>query len=360
MLSMNCDRDGSADGRLSVYYTRCPVATATGIALEKGILDSLFAGTPYALCNIAGLGGDHANAHYTHSIDRCFREGGGSPPVWARAGGADSRLLGITFMDETLGIFVRSADPAESMLDLAGRRIGLPVWPRLIFNFWRFAAEKGFHSALKCHGMPETAVTVVDVVEGRDSAEYPEGRLAGGEPDLRRCNYRGQLQALLDGRIDAMFGKGLELASLEREASGRIRLLFDVASSPDMIDRVNNSTPRLVTAGARLVNEDREVVIRYLQGLLRAARWAPQHATEARDIIARECAVEARAIDQYLPANYTTMLVPAITAELLGTVEVLKSFLLRRGYLAGDFAVEDWVDPEPLLEAQLREHQRGA
>ena len=360
MRSINRKRHGHADGWLSIYYTRCPVPTATGVALEMGFFDSLFAGTPYVLRNIAELGDEHANAHYTHSIDRCFREGGGSPPVWARARGANSKLLGITFMEETLGIFVRKDDPAESMLNLAGRRIGLPLWPGLVFDFWRFAAEKGFHSALKCHGMREAAVTVVNVVESSGSVGEPEACLGEGEPDLRRCNYRGQLQALLEGGIDAMFGKGLELALLEREAGGRIRLLFNVANSPEMTDRVNNSTPRLLTAGGRLVSENREVVIRYLQGLLRAGKWAQRHATETRDIVGRECAVEARAIDRYLRADYARRLMPEITAKLLGAVDVLKSFLLRWGYLAGDFAIEDWVDPEPLREAQLREQQTGA
>jgi ABC-type nitrate/sulfonate/bicarbonate transport system substrate-binding protein len=203
--------------------------------------------------------------------------------------------------------------------------------------------------------MRDGAVTVVDVIEGWDRAGDPDASAGCGEPDLRRCNYRAQLEALLDGRIDAMFGKGLELALLERAAGGRIRLLYDVASSSELADRVNSSTPRLVTAGGRLVNDEREVVIRYLQGLLRAAAWAPRHAPETRNIVARECAVEARAIDHYLPADYTGRLMPAITAELLGTVEVLKSFLLERGFLAGDFALAEWVDPEPLLEAHSRE-----
>ncbi|MCP4768618.1 MAG: hypothetical protein GY875_20440 [Gammaproteobacteria bacterium] len=114
---------------ISVYYTRCPVPTATGIALHKGIFDELFPGPNYDFLNIKVLGAEHADTHYTHSIDYFFREGGGSPPIWARAQGIENRLLGVTFMEELQGIFVRSDDCAEGVADLAGRRIALPVWP---------------------------------------------------------------------------------------------------------------------------------------------------------------------------------------------------------------------------------------
>lgn len=357
MLTNCSGRHDGDNAHSSVYYTRCPVPTATGIALATRIFDGLFADIPWTLRDIAELDDEHSDTHYTHSVDRSFREGGGAPPIWARARGADTRLLGVTFMDEMLGIFVRENDPAQNMLDLAGRRIGLPRWPGLAFDFWRFAAEKGFHSALRCHGMRITAVTVVDVVEERDGIGS-SGLCAGdAEPGPRRCNYRSQLQALVDGRIDAMFGKGLELASLEREAAGRIRLLFNVASSPEMGDRVNNSTPRLITAGRGLVNEEGEVVVRYLQGLVRAATWASQHSNQTRDFIARECSVEASAVDRFLGFDYARRLMPALTEELLGTVDILKSFLLHHGYLHHDFAVADWIDPQPLRAALLREQE---
>jgi ABC-type nitrate/sulfonate/bicarbonate transport system substrate-binding protein len=353
-------RTGSrAQDRLPVYYTRCPVPTATGIALDNGMFDRLLAGTPYVLRDIADAGEQYANAHYTHSIDRCLREGGASPPVWARARGAETRLLGITFMEETLGIFVRDDDPAQNVRALAGRRIGLPVWRGLAFDFWRFAAQKGFQSALRRHGVDESAVTAVDIEEGVAAPARRGTSSSEGGPDERECNYRGQLEALLDGRIDAMFGKGLELAPLERRAGRRVRLLYDLATSPERSDRVNNSTPRLVTASARLVDEHGELVVRYMQALLRAARWAGTHAAKTRDIVSRQCAVDPQAVERYLNTGYAKHFAPELTSELRRSVDVLKSFLLRWGYLAGDFSIDDWIDPGPLRQAQSREYERA-
>ena len=56
--------------------------------------------------------------HYTHAVEAFFREGGGAPPVWARANGVDWVVLGVTFMEELLGVFVRADDPAGSVADL--------------------------------------------------------------------------------------------------------------------------------------------------------------------------------------------------------------------------------------------------
>ena len=125
---------------IALYYTRCPVPTASGIAVQSGTFAESFRDAGYEVRNLSELGPQCKDVHYTHAIETFFREGGGAPPVWARANGVDSVVLGITFMDELLGVFVRAEDPARTVADLAGRRLGLPVWPRLVFNFWRFAA----------------------------------------------------------------------------------------------------------------------------------------------------------------------------------------------------------------------------
>lgn len=349
----------NARDNVAVHYTRCPVPTATGIGLGKRIFDALYADTIYRFRDIAELGPKSADAHYTHSIDYFFREGGGAPPLWARARGADSRLLGVTFMEELLGIYVRADDAALSVVDLADRRIGLPVWPSLVFDFWRFAAEKGFHSALTRHGLRDTDVEGVNVVENPGSNRKRSGDNRDGDRGGPVYGYRRQKEALLEHRVDAIFGKGAEAAVLEREAGGRIRLLYDLRSSPDIGDRVNNSTPRLVTTSTSLVRDHPEAVIRYLQGILRAARWAPRHPEEAASIIALECGIAPSDVERCFQPNYAQRLVPAITPELLGTVEVMKSFLSERGYLARDFALERWVDAAPLEEA-LRREDRAA
>ena len=338
----------------ALYYTRCPVPTASGIAFQRRMFAPVFRGTGYEVRDLRELGPAHRDAHYTHSVSRFFREGGGSPPVWARSRGVDSVLLGATFMEETLGIFVRTGEPAETIPDLAGRRFALPRWPRLVFNFWRFAACKGIVSALRVHAMTLEDIELVDVTEEWDPHERRHVQRHDA-PAPPRCEYRGQLRALLNGEVDAMFGKGPEAALLEHEAGRRIRRIFDLRSAPNLADRVNNSTPRLLTTSREMIERHPEAVVRYLQTLIRAARWALGHPRESRSLIARECGVPPHAMDDCLEDAWVSKLEPALSDELMDTIQILKDFLLRHAFIAQDFPLLDWVVPEPLAEAWRRE-----
>lgn len=339
----------------TLWYTRCPVPTASGIAYQRGMFGELFDGTQYSVRNIRELDKAHWNTHFDHSLDMSFREGGGSPPIWARSNGAATRLLGVTFMDEVLGVYVRTDDPARAMPDLSGRRCALPVWPKLIFNFFRFAAEKGFHSALNVHSMDESDVEFVDIIESDEPHSIINSEFASGQARDTRSYYHAQLMALVDGRVDAIFAKGGEVAQLEREAQGRIRCLYDLASSPRIEDRVNNSTPRLLTVSESLVHDHPEAVVRYVQTLVRAARWGQGHPAEAAQAIAAEAGVAAEDIDFCFEFQYLSKLMPALDGHLLETLAVMKSFLLQRGYINRDFSVDEWLAPRPLAEALARE-----
>jgi ABC-type nitrate/sulfonate/bicarbonate transport system substrate-binding protein len=340
---------------LTLHYTRCPVPTATGIAVACRIFDPLYADGRYRLDDIDTLGPAGADAHYTHSLDFCFREGGGGPPLWARANGADTRLIGITLMEELLGIYVRADDPATTVGDLAGRRVGLPVFPTLVFDFWRFAARKGFHSALGRHGLSMADVRAVDVVEDGARAAWRVGSLRAGGSGPPVHGYSGQLRELLAGRVDAVFGKGAEAAVLEREGGGRIRLLYDLRTSPAIADRVNNSTPRLVTASARLVRGEPEAAIRYLQGLVRASRWARKHPVAAGAVVAGDCGIAPEDVVHCFEPEFAARFAPALSPGLIAAVATLQACLGACGELSRDFPLDAWIDAGPLAEALARE-----
>ena len=347
-------RTEPAGDRYPVYYTRCPVPTASGIAFRRNMFEPVFEGSGYQVRNIRELGPEHQDVHFTHAIDNFFREGGGSPAVWARANGVKSVLLGITFMEERLGIFVRADDPAETMAELAGRRLALPVWPRLVFNFWRFAAEKGFSSALRINAMSERDVVFVDVVEAWDPHEKRNPSHSRTRQEVR-CDYRSQLQALLERKVDALFGKGGEAALLEREAKGRIRMLFDLSTAPAIADRVNNSTPRLLTTSRSFNQQHPEAVVRYVQSVVRAAQWSSRHRAEVGRLVSDECGIREADLPGCFESDYPSKFLPQLTPALIATVGEMKAFLRAKDYIEADFAVDDWIDFGPLAEAYRRE-----
>jgi ABC-type nitrate/sulfonate/bicarbonate transport system substrate-binding protein len=337
-----------------IWYTRCPVPTAAGLARQLHAFEEMFQGG-YEVRNIKQLGKTQSNTHFKHNLPSSFREGGGSPPVWAYANGADTKLLGIGFVEEKLGIYVRADDPATGMEGLAGRRVALPDWPKLIFNFFHFAAEKAFYSALRVHGMTMRDVKVVEVVEDQDPADIVNPDYADTNQRTAKTFYYNQLQALLNGEVDAIFGKGGEAAVLEREGGDKIRLLYDVRTSPEITDRVNNYTPRLLTGSANLLREDPEAVTKYVQTLVRSAKWAVSHEDQAAELIAREAGFDKQDIGKSFEPHCPTKLMLGTSDWLISMVDVMKSFLFERGYIPRNFDTREWLDPRPLAEACARE-----
>jgi sulfonate transport system substrate-binding protein len=314
------------------------------------MFENAFQGSGYEVRNIVELGPARQDAHYTHSIDAFFREGGGSPPIWARASGAESVLLGMTFVDEMLGIFVRADDSAMTVAELAGRRVALPVWPRLVFNFWRFVALHAISATLQLNGMRQEDVRFIEVVEEWDPSE--RRNIARGSVDApARCEYRRQLDALLEGKVDAVFGKGYEAALLVHEARGRIRMLSDLRDAPASTDRVRISMPRLLTTSVKFLEKHPDAVVRYLRTLVQAAHWADDNIAEASALVARECGVAPWQQEGYVGPEFVGRFLPRITDEMLESTQFMVTFLHRHGFIPTKFAVESWLDPAPLAEA---------
>src|SRR4030095_10061345 len=48
----------------TIWYTRCPTPTASGIAFQRHSFGELFVGTEYEVRNIQELGREHANVHF--------------------------------------------------------------------------------------------------------------------------------------------------------------------------------------------------------------------------------------------------------------------------------------------------------
>lgn len=334
-----------------IYYARCPVPTASGIALHRGIFEQQFAGTDISIANIGDSGPQHANAHFTHDLDNFIREGGCTPPIWARSRGASTRLLGITFMREPLGVYVRTDDDIKAVTDLAGQRLALPVWPQLVFNFWRVAAHKGFLSALDAHGMQGSDVRFVDVTEDKDP--HRRLNLAVGEvaSNSEESEYDDQLQALLRGDVDAIFAKGAESTIVIRQAAGAIRLLYDVNQSTDVLHQVNNSTPRLLTCSEKLLENHARDVETYLSAIVHAARWAKENPQELRTFVADECGIRVEDIDLYFPGGYEKDFLPVSSDEFIGRTNAMKAFMLEQRYIETDFSIDEWALNTPMENA---------
>ena len=113
----------------TIWFTRCPVPTATGLAYKLGWLDAEFKPDGIHIKTLQEVGGDLARHHYDHQLATLVREGGNLLAIPAKAQGAPTRLVGLTWIDEAQAILVRPDSPIRSPLQLKGKRL---VHERLI------------------------------------------------------------------------------------------------------------------------------------------------------------------------------------------------------------------------------------
>lgn len=339
----------------ALWYTRCAVPTASSLAFQQGWLQKSFAEIGIGLDSVRASEDDAIrNSHYDNSLANQFREGGNVPPIWAKAKGANTVVVGITWVDEFQGIVTRADSGLTSLKDLAGRRVGLPNHPSELVDHGRASAHHGFVSALAIAGLAQDAVTYVDLTSQR--ADIREDAKTGilSQPERQGSPV---LEALREGRIDAAYVKGPGgIASVRKHG---LRVLYDLTTHPDRRYHVNNAVPRPITADRELLTQHPELVIRYLEVLVRTGRWAAEHPAEALRLVAHETgSSEADAAVAYGPELHLH-LAPTLDPEVVAGLEREKDFLRDHGYLPQDVDFAAWIVHGPLAEAQRRVAAHG-
>lgn len=321
-----------------IWFTRCGGATASTVAIQQNLLQEEFDGGEVVLRALQEST-DRAirESHYDHSIPSMVREGGNIPPIWARARGADTVVVGISWVDEFQSIVVRADSDIASLADLRGRRLAVPLYEGITIDFQRGANLHGLANGLGIVGLGRDDVTFVDI-------SIPDG--------LRQPSGTAELEALFDGRVDAVFLRQASGLRLFRERGDALRELVRLTDEADPLRRINNGTPRPVTVHRAFLEQHRDLVVRYLGVLLRAADWAERNPAEALDALTREDGRSSAEIIAATFPRHATSLWPRLTQDYVDGLSAQKDFLFQWGFLEADFDVADWIDRGPLEEAQ--------
>lgn len=325
-----------------LYYTRSPHPSPLGLASQLGWFLQEFREDGIQVFTLQEtddpqLRSSHLNHHLTNSI----RQGGNVPALWARATGADTRVIGLNWIDEFQGILSRRGSGITGVADLRGRRFGLPVYSSVIESK-RAEALHGFIVALELAGLSLSDAELVDI----EAASPDLHRPAAGQPASLYGEYSRQIGALLRGDVDAVYVKGAR--GLQAAHSAGAHVVLDIRSHPDPLVRVHTGAPRPITVDQTLLDTHPAIVARFLARVVSIGGWAASHPAETLAYVSRETKAREEWVQLAYGPNLHRLQHTDLAQSSIDALEAHKKFLLKWGFIPHDFSIADWIDPKPL------------
>ena len=338
----------------TIWYTRCPVPTAAGIAIQKGWLQEAFAPEGIAVRSMRHSQDPKTReSHYTHTLDNSFRQGGNAPALFARSEGKDTVLLGLHWIPQYQAILSLPASGLHTVGQLRGRRLAVPRRVNDAIDFWRATALQGYQNALRIEGLGLSDVELVDLPIERSYVEEDIEITDALTPAPRLIKFQTrEMTALLRGEVDVMFGYSVWGAAVRSQISAVEIVNLSRHSAMDV--QINNGAPETLTVSGSLLREHPELVERYVTQLIRAAQWASQNSDAARRAIAIETGSAEYWLDEGCRPEVTQRLSFSLDDDLVKALEMRKNFLLEFGFMRRDFDIREWIDARPLQNAMKR------
>jgi len=336
-----------------IWFTRCPVPTATGLAYRLGWLQEEFAPDGISVATLQEAPKTLSRHHYDHEIPTLIREGGSLLALAAKAQGAKTKLIGLTWIDEWQAILVRPDSGITSPWHLKGKRIALPAYvhreiPSHIrgSSIARGMTLQGIKGALAHDELTLDDVRFVEIGAGEGAREDGLGGLWAG------------LEPLASGEVDAVYVKGASAV----EAAKRLGLVvgIDLDSFTDRRFRVNNGTPRPITVHEDFLTHHFDLVVRFLAQTLRAADWAAENLAGVHEILKGETRSGDEGVATAYRNDFHKSLHPELSDTLIDLFRIQKDFTWLHGILDRDFDLDAWVDRRPLEAAKALLQDRAS
>ncbi len=340
----------------TLWYTRCPVPTGLGIAIQQGWLEDAFRAQGTSLSSLLESSDfSKRESHFSHTVQNSVRHGGNIPAISAKARGRDTRVLGLSWADETQLILASPESGITSVRDLKGRRFALPNWKTVEIDFTRAQAVRGLENALRLEGLEVSDVEIVDQdIETHYSdgqAQTVGGTLAWNGRSTSRARANNlELIALLRGEVDAIFLKGAHGAQVAHQFG--LTTVIDTGTHPDPLVRANNGTPRTLAVDGHLVDNHFDAAVTIVEQVLRAEQWAQSHPSDVRRYLARETNSSEYWVSIAYGTDAQTKLKTDLAEQSIVAIQDFTDFLHRWNFIPQSFDVRQWVDPRPLEAAQ--------
>ncbi len=342
----------------AIWITSCPLPNALAIATRTGQLSRAFAQLDVDVHLLRSESSEEIRlSHFRHTVPGQVRHGGHIPPLWSRAEGRDVRLLGLSWTRESQLVLVRGDSTLNSLTDLKGKRLALPVRSALPIDFWQATTLKAWTSLLHLAGLSlnEVELVRIPVLVAGHSTTHPVAAgqsglsLTQGVADWTLGAQRQEAHALLNGEVDAIFSPAHYGATLRRFLGARI--LFDLTTAPNRDEWLNNATLLALTADGQFVDQHPEAIDDLLVTLLKSSQWASAHPSETARIVAAETGNPEELVEEIFGKSFANALTLTLSEDALDALDRQNRFLFENGFVQRIVPHEEWVDDAPLKKA---------
>ncbi|MDO8210205.1 ABC transporter substrate-binding protein [Conexibacter sp. CPCC 206217] len=342
----------------TIWYSRCPVPSAAGLAIQLGAIDDEFEPDGIVVRSL-GSSPDPAvrSAHYMQVATDLFRQGGNTPPLIAASKGVDHRFLGLSWTYTSQPVYVLPESDVRTAADLRGKRLSVPRRPNDLVDFWYGTCMRTYEQVLATAGLTFDDVELVDVEVERsaldDAKPNPTQRGALWGAYANAGHQNAEALALARGEVDAVASEAAIGASLA--ATLRLRA---IGNAGDLEQPYNNLVPLVMSVSGPLLDRSPEIVERFLVRVLETAEWAAENETETKRNIAAESGIAEEFVDAAWGADVHLRLDLRIDDFTLAALRSQAEHLLKIGFLDRAVDVDALIDPAPLAAARARLAER--
>ncbi len=353
MPTLTPSRPALSTNHLSLWHTRCPVPTAFSLALHLGALEEEFSAKGISWKSLQETGNPKViQSHFSHTQENSFRQGGNIPALWAKSTGAETRLIGLSWVETPYLILSLPDSGIRTPADLKGKRLLVLRRSReAAVDFFRATTLRTYEVALESAGLSLRDVTLVEIPIGQLYADAHQHPTPEDKILAQRGAQKEAVASLLRSEVDVIavqLAVGVDLAAF----IGAFTVVDLRQSGLGRSARTNNGAPRTLTVSAGLADEYPEVVAEVVAHLLEASAWAQFHHQEVVRLVAREEHVSEEIIEVTYGRELSQSFETDLSEENIAALRSQKDFLLRHGFLAKDFDLDGWIDPRPLERAR--------